>query len=235
MPSTGGLLARKWGSFSLRSDCVITYPVFLTPQTRRVQICPHALGLPKACHTLVRSSSASGTRRDVGTGGGWRWVALSWRPSHCPGLPRQTSTRAKAEEWQERRVPGWWQAEVRGTGDTTSHSRSPLDWAGAASGRGPGHPLPPVREPCGFSGPPFQRGGSGSPLTTLPLCSPSPGWATVAACRGSGCRVSAHGASAFGSFGAGRPGNQLHSIRSGKRAAPVARRSLPPPPLLGRW
>lgn len=60
-----------------------------------------------------------------------------------------------------------------------------------------------------------QRGSSGSPLTTtLQLCSRSPGWAVVPACRGSGCRVPAHGASVVGSFRAerGRGSNSTPSV-----------------------
>lgn len=94
-----------------------------------------------------------------------------------------------------------------GTGVIASHSRSPPDWAGAASGRGLGHLLPPVRESCVFFRPPFRRGGSGSPLTaTLHLFSPSPSWTTAPACRGSGCKVSAHGASVLGHLGLGGRG-----------------------------
>lgn len=108
-----GLLARKWGSLSLGPDCVITYPVFLTPQTLRVQMRPHSPGLPKGV-ALVGSSSASLSSRDWRADGGWPWAALSWKPRRCPGLPRQTSTPAKAEQWRERRAPAWGQAQVRG-------------------------------------------------------------------------------------------------------------------------
>lgn len=167
-----GLLARKWGSLSLGPDCVITYPVFLTPQTLRVQMRPHSPGLPKGV-ALVGSSSASLPSRDWRADGGWPWAALSWKPRWCPGLPRQTSTPAKAEQWRERRAPAWGQAQVRGKNWEHCLPLPPASiWAGAASGPGLGRLLPRVRDPRGFSSPRRSLAALGRPSPLL--CSGAP-------------------------------------------------------------
>lgn len=159
-----GMVARKWRSFSLRSDCVITYPVFLILQTRRAQICPYTLGLLKA-HTLVESSSASVISRDVGAGGGWPCAALS----RCPGLPCETSTRATAEGSGKR-------DGSQGGGRQKSGKRGTLPpiptrsrvWADTASGG-----LQRINEPCGFSGPGFTVAAPGHPSPPLRSSAPT--------------------------------------------------------------
>lgn len=74
---------------------------------------PTRPGCQRGIIRLLGAARPQSPRRDLGAGGGWPWAAPSWKPPQCPGLLRPTSSRAKAEEWHERRNPGRWQAEVR--------------------------------------------------------------------------------------------------------------------------
>lgn len=147
--------------------------------------------------------------------------------SRRPGLPRQISTRATAEgSGKETRVPRWWRAKS-GEWDT-----APQVSADAASGG-----LLRVNRPRGFSGPGRSVAAPGHPAPLLPrspAALPQPRLAEEPSRgAGGGCPHTEQGV--FGSFRAGRPGHQLHLTASAERAAPVARLSLPPLPLSGRW
>jgi hypothetical protein len=146
-----GLLARKWGSFSLLPDCVITHPVFLTPQTRRGRICPHAPGLSKARRTLVGSNSGLSHPPQ---GGVWQCVAVG-----CSQLEAQVSPSrppsGRGREWQE----GGGRKKSSESGTSLHIPTPPLILGlGTVSGSGLGRLLSPCLS-CGLS-------CSGSPLIT---------------------------------------------------------------------
>lgn len=132
-----GLLARKWGSFSLLPDCVITHPIFLTPQTCRGRTCPHALRLSKSYHKRVGSKSALDTLCNVGDS---RRVALG-----CPGLEAEPVPRSPTPDPQ------------LGQGGREAGEKRPR----AAAGRSP------LNEGHGFTFTPRpqdrQRPGTGAP------------------------------------------------------------------------
>ncbi|XP_013378317.1 PREDICTED: uncharacterized protein LOC102010146 [Chinchilla lanigera] len=193
-----GLSARKWGSLSLLPDCVITCPVFLTPQTRRGRVCPHALRLPKACHTLLRRNWASAARCSAGTGGGRLRAAVSCKRSQCPGLPGWTPTWAKRQEWQERRAPGGDRLKSPERGTQLHTPSTPSLRRGACPWPRSGAPPPARIFLCGFSCWP-QLDDPGSPLLTAAVI-PPPGWVSFPAGRGSGCGCQRTGPARSGHF-----------------------------------
>lgn len=142
----------------------------------------------KGTHTPVGSSSASVISGDLGAGCGWPWAALS----RCPGLPRQTSTRATTEGSGDRDgSQGGGRQKSGGRGTLPPTPTPSRVWADAAGGG-----LLRINEPCDFSGPGFTVAAPGHPSPPLRSSAPnSPGWATVSARLGAQKRFGAEAAS----------------------------------------
>lgn len=176
-----GLLARKWGNFSRRSDCVLTYPVFLTPHTPSVDLSPRiraARGVSHACWEQLGLSHS----RDVGAGGREPRAVLSWKQGRRGG---------------ERGVPGWWQAGLL-NGDNAPTPTPPRC----------GAPTPAVKTPW-FLGSGRNVAAPGSPGHRSAAALPHPRPGDVSPRGVSGCKVSARQASVLWSFQADRTGDQL--------------------------
>lgn len=205
-PAITRLRARKWGSWSLRSDCLITYPVSRHPKHAERRSVPTRPGCPRRT-------------RLSGAGARPRSPAATWRLAvGGPGLPA-----AGARVFPARSLPGPPRKGAAkrhgaqgGGGLGPGHGTQPFGFgqtlpAAAASGLtdpvvppAPGHPSPPL--PSGFLRPRLAeepRGGA----------------------RG-GSRHTARGA--LGSSRVGRPGQPLHS---GRRAAVAAAAASPRPPV----
>lgn len=86
-PHPAGLFARKWGSFSLFPDSVITHPNFLTPQTHRGRIVSTQPGCQR--HEPSRWLGALATLQ----GGEWLWAAP---------VPGSAQPRSREKHWQGR-------------------------------------------------------------------------------------------------------------------------------------
>lgn len=136
------------------------------PDTLNTQgaICPTHSG----CQRRTRLLGLAGPQSAAGTWG-WRWVAVGCAEP-APGLSLQTYPRGEGAAG--RRVPGWWQAEDRGTGVI-----APLH-PGLNPLPGLTPPVPssrPAQNPVVFPDPAAER-GLGSPLATTPQRgSPTPG------------------------------------------------------------
>jgi hypothetical protein len=85
-PHPSGLFARKWGSFSLFPDSVITHQNFLTPQTHRGRIVSTQPGCQR---------HEPGGWEHLGTlqGGEWLWAAP---------VPRSAQSGSRGKHWQGR-------------------------------------------------------------------------------------------------------------------------------------
>lgn len=219
-PAITRLRPRKWGSLSFRSDCLITYPVSRHPKHAECRSVPTHPGCPRRTRLLAvvaRPRSSAATWGLVVGGRGLPGAGAQVFPAgSLPGPPRKGVAKRHGSRGGGRlspgngtQPPGFWQTLPAAA--SCGLTNPVVSAAPAAAWRPQVTPL--RRSPAAF----LQPRLAGEPSRGV----------------GGGCQHTEQGV--FGSFRAGRPDHQLHSARSGERTAPVARLSLPPLPLSGRW
>lgn len=158
-PAITRLRARKWGSWSLRSDCLITYPVSRHPKHAERRSVPTRPGCPRRTRlsgagARPRSPAATWRRLAVGGRGLPAAGARVFPARSLPGPPRKGAAKRHGAQGGGGLGPG--------------HGTQPFGFgqtllAAAASGLtdpvvppAPGHPSPPL--PSGVAPAPARRG-----------------------------------------------------------------------------
>lgn len=157
-PAITRLRARKWGSWSLRSDCLITYPVSRHPKHAERRSVPTRPGCPRRTRLSgagARPRSPAATWRLAVGGRGLPAAGAQVFPARSlPGPPRKGAAKRHGAQGGGGLGPGHG-TQPFGFGQTLP--------AAAASGLtdpvvppAPGHPSPPL--PSGVAPAPARRG-----------------------------------------------------------------------------